>query len=869
MMKRFVFSTVIFLLFALNYGKALNLISPANNSPCQDLEVFFAWESNPDAQFYKLTLSLYPNFQTIILDTNIVGETNLYYVLTSFEANYYWKVSAVISTNPLVVDTSEVWTFKTIPAPPILNSPQNGATCLPLTPTLRWNPINNGVRYRLHVALDPYFLTIVKDTMVNATSAIVTLQNYNTWYYWRVAGITNQNCVTYYSIADSFKTNRKPPVPSQPADSATGLYGLITFSWTSDAVPTQFEIQITDDPTFQVVLYDYVTTLPNYTVYLNEPNKTYYWRVKSIFSDCETDFSQVFRFTTKLDKPNLIEPINDTLCLSNTVTFKWTSVAGATRYNLQIAQGYPFVLDSVVIDTNVTTTSFTTYLDKSLQRYSWRVSGYNNNNIGLWSDTFNFTTTFAPPKLLLPANDTNVSIRVKFQWSTDVPLGYFHLQISDTTDFRDFRRLVYDIKDFTGDTIVLRMPNFFKKYYWRMMVYDAYCRSDWTQPRSFTTILLPPKLISPANNSTNLPTTVTFEWDKPEGTETFVFQVATDIGFTKIAYGKTGVVATSIIVSNLEPNTTYYWRVKGVNSEGESQWSSTYMFRTSAPSLETPELISPLNNSAEQPINLMFVWHSVAGAKYYELQISDILGFNIVLKSFKNIADTTFYVTGLENYKEYFWRVQAYNDSATSAWSKVWRFTTQPPVPTKEVKLLSPAKELIGANTSLSLYWEAVPFAYFYHLQLSKQEDFTQENLVINDSLISTTSKFVTDLELDTKYFWRVRAYNTAGSTPWSEVWWFKTVVTSVENHGESVEIPILIHYDPNSNAIRIEILSTNLFNNFKIEFFDLFGNLIVTKDQNANNSAVISCETLPTGTYFVRVKLNERFTTKLIQIVK
>lgn len=60
-------------------------------------------------------------------------------------------------------------------------------------------------------------------------------------------------------------------------------------------------------------------------------------------------------------------------------------------------------------------------------------------------------------------------------------------------------------------------------------------------------------------------------------------------------------------------------------------------------------------------------------------------------------------------------------------------------------------------------------------MQLSQDADF--ETTVIN-RLIPTTS-FSTSQMLDfsTQYFWRVRAENRAGESPWSEVWSYTTII--------------------------------------------------------------------------------------------
>jgi subtilisin-like proprotein convertase family protein len=87
--------------------------------------------------------------------------------------------------------------------------------------------------------------------------------------------------------------------------------------------------------------------------------------------------------------------------------------------------------------------------------------------------------------------------------------------------------------------------------------------------------------------------------------------------------------------------------------------------------------------------------------------------------------------------------------------------------------LSSPANGSIGAVTNPSLTWNSLPNAISYEYQVSTAAN--GGNVVNSGSSTSTSVVISPDLELSTLYFWRVRATNNCGVSPWSDEWTFET----------------------------------------------------------------------------------------------
>ncbi|HPI21539.1 MAG TPA: hypothetical protein PKY56_14335, partial [Candidatus Kapabacteria bacterium] len=102
--------------------------------------------------------------------------------------------------------------------------------------------------------------------------------------------------------------------------------------------------------------------------------------------------------------------------------------------------------------------------------------------------------------------------------------------------------------------------------------------------------------------------------------------------------------------------------------------------------------------------------------------------------------------------------------------SKSYSYTA--PVVSPPVELLSPKNKSVNLDTIVRLTWNETIRADGYYLQISKAENFYAK--ILDTALIYDTT-YIVDLAMKTKYFWRVRGYNSAGYGEWSQIWNFTT----------------------------------------------------------------------------------------------
>jgi cyclophilin family peptidyl-prolyl cis-trans isomerase len=166
-----------------------------------------------------------------------------------------------------------------------------------------------------------------------------------------------------------------------------------------------------------------------------------------------------------------------------------------------------------------------------------------------------------------------------------------------------------------------------------------------------------------------------------------------------------------------------------------------------------PVLTAPADQAINIPAGVLFQWGTVSDAVLYYLQVSTDSTFGTVSIS-KRVGVNTGTVAGLQSYTQYYWRVQADNGGHQSTWSTVFTFTTGGPA-----QLISPPDNSVGVPTNAIFQWSAVPNVTSYNLQIDTDTLFTLP-YTSNITGITTTTRQVSNLPMNTQLYWRVRYFN-------------------------------------------------------------------------------------------------------------
>ncbi len=162
------------------------LLLPASNA--QNVisdSVTFTWSTVASAASYNLQVSTVNSTTTY---TGITDTTKEVFGLAKL-TNYTWKVEAINAGGTSYYTNN--FAFTTIiaaPATPVALLPANSAANVGRLGPFSWNSSANATKYRLQIATDNAFVSIVKDTTINidTTATLKTPLTASTDYYWKV-----------------------------------------------------------------------------------------------------------------------------------------------------------------------------------------------------------------------------------------------------------------------------------------------------------------------------------------------------------------------------------------------------------------------------------------------------------------------------------------------------------------------------------------------------------------------------------------------------------------------------------------------------------------------------------------------------------
>lgn len=282
-----------------------------------------------------------------------------------------------------------------------------------------------------------------------------------------------------------------------------------------------------------------------------------------------------------------------------------------------------------------------------------------------------------------------------------------------------------------------------------------------------------PELLTPSNgfNATveaNYLFGVTLNWADIANTSEYLVEISTNPDFSTI-YNASTVVASDYYIE-LENSSnelvTYYWRVKAFSPNIENSDYSTFFTinLNPLPSQSGFQLIAPANNSTNITFASYFRCENVADAFFYKFNFEGPYG------SFSETSSTPFLTTDqIEPNQFYNWSVTASLNDGSTITSPQWSFQAaefvhHPPT------LLTPVNGANISNSVPSFSWNSVTYASSYIIEFSRNNTFTQivDEITVYYDYYSPGSYFLDDFDLNTTYYWRVKADNSGYSSVYS-----------------------------------------------------------------------------------------------------
>ena len=568
---------------------------------------------------------------------------------------------------------------------PVLKILADKTEDVPNQQVFNWESVPKSELYQIQFSTDDQFIYDF-ETITLSDTLYQVYSNFSpyTKYWWRVRA-KNHASLSDWSETRTFISKLATPNLVAPDSNAVGVAVAARLIWKKVAGAANYDILVSKSINFtDTVMFakDYSDTVKIMNIL--DGLTTYYWKVIAKNSKSTSYWSNVWLFKTTVGPPRLISPANTALGLMTSLNFNWNKAIQATSYYIQISAKDDF--SEIIKETSVNDTTFQ-YSGLEYDRVNyWRVRSENKDGASAYSDIWSFRTGYSPVLLDSPINaKVNLKIPLTLKWFKHESQNIYEVQLAQdslfTKDLQKFENL-----DNILETTPANLKNY-TDYYWKVRVISSDNLGLWSEIRTFRTILGKSGLRMPTDQSKGLPTSISFLWFSLQGADRYNLQISNDSNFQDLVFSQDTIVNNSMPKKDLKPQSTFYWRVRGINSDGFGEWSDVWTFTTSG---NAPALLSPDNGFENVKIPVTFKWEFFTNSLNYRLQIYKDDKFETTAGGSDAVSNTEFTMnSGLEYNTVYYWRVQAnLNDGSTSDWSQTWSFTTEDGTPVEENNLI-------------------------------------------------------------------------------------------------------------------------------------------------------------------------------------
>lgn len=810
--------------------------TPIKGAVNQSVSLFLNWNAVASASTYRVQISTDQFFSSSVVDdstiVNIDGQLiqNIQIVGLTNNTKYYWRVAAKnVDGWSSFSATSDFTTIIGAPTSPTLSAPLDGSTNQPTSLSLSWSAVTSATTYHIQVSLDPQFLNTVLDTSLSATSRIISNLSNSTTYYWRVQAV-NIGGNSSYSSARYFSTVISTPVVIAPINNAINQPVSVTLLWKAVPFAEAYHLQVAADSSFlSFLLFDtdvpHIFAQDTQTVVVEGlTNSTkYYWRLNSKIGTSVSSYSSRYLFTTITAAPGipaLISPLNASVLQPTSITFSWNAAANASTYRLQVAGDAGFtnlIFNDSTLNSATTSKQITTLANN--KQYFWRVNSKNVAGTSEFSSPWTVKTIVAVPSIISPINAAiNQPTAGTVRWNPVAGAQLYHVQIATSSAFTS---LIVNDSTLSDTTSLFNGLSYKTNYYWRVRASNSDGWGNFSTAALFTTIVASPSepvLQIPLDGAISQSINPTLGWTLVPGATNYRLQVSVDSLFSTTVVNDSTITVASKAIGPLLNFQKYFWRVSSKNIGGTSAFSSTRSFTTV---IETPKTLLPLLNAVNQTLPVQIKWSFSAGSIQQRLQISPSTLFDVLVYDDSTLTDTSATPIDLLSNTKYYWRVAARSIHGWSAFSAASNFTSSTTVPVVPTPLL-PISGSINVSVPVSLSWLASYGATNYKLQISTDSLFS--TIVANDTTLTTTTKNISGLLNAAKYYWRIAAKNSAGSSQYSAFFAFGTGVSTplqyvpaMNSLNQSTSPILKWGFSQGATHFHLQVSTSSLFNSYVV----------------------------------------------------
>jgi phosphodiesterase/alkaline phosphatase D-like protein len=747
----------------IDYSEPIPTVLPASEITSSSFLV--SWMPIEGGEKYTILVSDNQNFDENSFlkgfPTTITGTS---YQVTGLEADteYFYQVKI----NSTKAEYSAAISVTTLPLlAPQIHYPKQ---ITPLSFVAQWLSVEGAEGYQLYVSEDANFTSYIDGydgKMIDDTTALVSGLTADKNYFYRVKTVRGASVSVVSELMEVSTSSLAKPILAEPSDIS---FTSVTINWNAVGGATSYRVYVATDPlVITDVLPDYNGRIVGGSAFLVitgiNANTTYYYRVQALNEQSASEVSEVGTTRTT----NLMIPTARPATSVRIDGFQanWNSVANAASYVLDVSRNESFT--SYVTGYQAKEVVDTAEVISGLLRntnYYYRVRSKGFGAVSANSNVIQATTSsFASPRALEAIELQPTSFRAV--WKPVTGADSYRLEVATDANFENnlaaYNNIsVTDTMQQVIDLIVNR------RYFYRVRALKGGILSGYSNIIDLTTTNLSiPQNLTVTNQQL---TQFRINWSAVTGATRY----RVDVGFDPLVEIKIGIDYDNRIVNGspnpfldvtgLEPNRTYYFKVRAENALSTGG-SATGSGKT-AP-IDPPVALSP--DPAKTTITSFEArWQAAANAESYLVDVALNASFSDLVVGYngqevQNTA-TSLVVTGLEPGRPYYYRVRSKRFGATSDYSSTISVTT--------TALTAPAAQ-DASNQEVYQFtanWQEVTGADRYLLYVATDLAFTNVLSAYNGKPVLGSAHEVTGLDPYTTYYYRLQSKQSAAISGFS-----------------------------------------------------------------------------------------------------
>lgn len=531
------------------------------------------------------------------------------------------------------------------------------------------------------------------------------------------------------------------PVPDKPENLILTLNGktAVNATWDSAAYAKMYRIYRSEqENSTGTVIGTSVKT--EYSDDKCVPGKTYYYRISAYNTTGESVLSDQQSITLPPPDTKPTTPQNLAVRQTGTdfITIGWDKSELAAKYLVYRCEGTGD--PNLFIDS----TTELTYTDTNVKpntTYSYAVSAANVVGESNKSSKVTGTTQGGVPDV--PQNlavKTTSATSITIGWDKSLQATLYRIYRADGT--QDPVTQIDSTADQTYTNTNLKTNS---EYSYAVSAVNSAGASNKSAKVTGKTSVTVPSIPQNVKAVALSEKSISVSWQQAENADSYLIYRSSSATGQYVEDGSSQ--STSYVSSNLQPKTTYYYKVKAVNTAGQSDFSAAANATTNDIPVTKPSKPTGVSAQALTATSILVKWQrSVNASLYIIYKASSATGPFIVADS---TADTFYTNTGLTQNTTYYYAVSAKNSAGESDKSDV--VSAQTPVD------LTPPAGLSAKAASVSridLSWNSVTGAQLYRIyrSLSQGGTFTQIDSTQNTSYADTA------LTANTTYYYKLTA---------------------------------------------------------------------------------------------------------------